>query len=431
MNNQESPPENNDNSLRTILRAINFSQGQLSLIFLRCNYAELRQQIAAQLKEVSSIPIREITLPESAKSLYDNIAQELGNEQPQALMIYGLDSVQNIDRILSLSNQIREEFRKNFPFPILIWIDDQILKKIIRVAPDLENWGSIMDFENDTEYLVNLLQETTAEIFNHDVIPTPQVYKEIEAASRDLQNRGEDINPEIQAGLDFAFGLREYQQDHVDDALVYYHRNRGFWPANHNLERYGILLIKISLAYRRKAEISNSENSEDWQNAIIILQPALDIFEQAEKLDLVIECNNYLGKILRHLKAWNDLEIIAQKSLELYDNFSSIHTDKLHNVETFYGTSLQSSQIGKAQNYGFLAEVALENKEWQKAKEHAQQALDILNPIPNLASHEFALYRLLLARSQVGLKEISTAIPTLETAKNESHPQYDPKLSIP
>ncbi|MFN6327125.1 MAG: hypothetical protein ACK4WN_16610, partial [Aphanizomenon sp.] len=219
MNNPEISPDNNENSLRTILRAINFSQGQLSLIFLRCNYAKLRQQISAQIHQVSSIPIREITLTASTKSLYNQISQELGNEQPQALMISGLDSVKNIDVILSLSNQIREEFRKNFPFPILIWIDNQILKKIIRVAPDLESWGSILDFENDTEDLINLIRERTEEIFINDHIPSPQVYQEIEFASQDLQNRGAVINPEIQAGLDLAFGLREYQQDHLDQAL--------------------------------------------------------------------------------------------------------------------------------------------------------------------------------------------------------------------
>ena len=89
MNNPEISPDNNENSLRTILRAINFSQGQLSLIFLRCNYAKLRQQISAQIHQVSSIPIREITLTASTKSLYNQISQELGNEQPQALMISG------------------------------------------------------------------------------------------------------------------------------------------------------------------------------------------------------------------------------------------------------------------------------------------------------------------------------------------------------
>ncbi|MBD2296207.1 hypothetical protein H6G06_22680, partial [Anabaena sphaerica FACHB-251] len=430
MNNQENLPENNDNSLRTILRAINFSQGQLSLIFLRCNYAKLRQQIASQLQEISSIPIREITLPESAKSLYDNIFQELVNEQPQALMISGLDSVKNIDAILSLSNQIREEFRKSFPFPILIWIDDQILRKIIRVAPDLENWGSIIDFENDTDDLIDLLRETTEGIFTHDVTPTSQVYKEIEAARQDLQNRGENIDPEIQAGLDFAFGLREYQQDHLDDALIYYRRSCEFWQIHHNLERHGILLVKISLAYSRKAEISNTENQEDWQNARDNLQQALDIFEQAERLDLVVEYINRLGDILRHLKAWNDLETLAQKSLKLYENLSPNLSPTRREAFSVPHSLAGKGVRGLGQNYGFLAEVALKNKEWTKANQYAQQSLDILTNIPNIQSQEFGLYHLFQALSQIGLGEISAAIQTLETAKNESHPQYDPKLYI-
>jgi len=391
MNNPEISPDNNENSLRTILRAINFSQGQLSLIFLRCNYAKLRQQISAQIHQVSSIPIREITLTASTKSLYNQISQELGNEQPQALMISGLDSVKNIDVILSLSNQIREEFRKNFPFPILIWIDNQILKKIIRVAPDLESWGSILDFENDTEDLINLIRERTEEIFINDHIPSPQVYQEIEFASQDLQNRGAVINPEIQAGLDLAFGLREYQQDHLDHALSYYQKSGEFWQNYNNtppalsrtlpllrggLERYGIIFVKISLVYTRKAEINNDEDLENWQNSRNYLQQALEIFEKARRLDLVIQYINDLGEIFRHLKAWNDLENLAQKSLNLSEN-----------VETFHGKSVLS-QIWLSQNYGFLAEVALENQDYLKANQYAQQAIDILTKIPNLPTQE-------------------------------------------
>ena len=433
MNNPEISPDNNENSLRTILRAINFSQGQLSLIFLRCNYAKLRQQISTQIHQVSSIPIREITLTASTKSLYNQISQELGNEQPQALMISSLDSVKNIDVILSLSNQIREEFRKNFPFPILIWIDDQILKKIIRVAPDLESWGSILDFENDTEDLINLIRERTEEIFINDHIPSPQVYQEIEFASQDLQNRGAVINPEIQAGLDLAFGLREYQQDHLDHALNYYQKSGEFWQNYNNtppalsrtlpllrggLERYGIILVKISLVYTRKAEINNDEDLENWQNSRNYLQQALEIFEKARRLDLVIQYINDLGEIFRHLKAWNDLENLAQKSLNLSEN-----------VETFRGKSVLS-QIWLSQNYGFLAEVALENQDYLKANQYAQQAIDILTKIPNLPTQEYSQYRLFISRSQVGLGEISPAIQTLETAKNQSYHQYNPKLYI-
>ena len=426
MNNLEISPDNNQNSLRIVLRAINFSQGQLSFIFLRCNYAKLRQQISAQIHQVSSIPIREITLTASTKSLYNQISQELGNEQPPALMISGLDSVKNIDVILNVSNQLREEFRKNFPFPILIWIDDQILKKIIRVAPDLESWGSILDFENDGEDLINLLQQTTEEIFINDHIPSPQVYQEIEFATQDLQNRKAVINPEIQAGLNLAFGLREYQQDHLDHALSYFQKSQEFWQdtlnnnLNNNLERYGIILVKISLVYTRKAEINNSQDLENWQNSRNYLQQAVEIFEKAQRLDLVIQYINDLGEIFRHLKAWNDLENLAQKSLKLSEN-----------LETFPGTSLQPSQImWLGQNYGFLAEVALENQDYLKANQYAQQAIDILTKIPNLPTQAYSQYRLFISRSQVGLGEISPAIQTLETAKNQSYHQYNPKLYI-
>ena len=449
MNNLEISPDNNQNSLRTVLRAINFSQGQLSFIFLRCNYAKLRQQISAQIHQVSSIPIREITLTASTKSFYNQISQELGNEQPPALMISGLDSVKNIDVILNVSNQLREEFRKNFPFPILIWIDDQILKKIIRVAPDLESWGSILDFENDPEDLINLLQETTAEIFINDHIPSPQVYQEIEFATQDLQNRGAVINPEIQAGLNLAFGLREYQQDHLDQALSFYQKSAEFWQNNNNtppalsrtlplarggleegigcnnLERYGIILVKISLVYTRKAEINNSEDLENWQNSRNYLQQAVEIFEKAQRLDLVIQYINDLGEIFRHLKAWNDLENLAQKSLKLYETLSSTIRKAL------IPPSLGGKGVrGLGQNYGFLAEVALENQDYPKANQYAQQAIDILTKIPNVPSQAYSQHRLFMSRSQVGLGEISAAIQTLEIAKNQSYHQYNPKLYI-
>ncbi|MCZ2202567.1 MAG: WD40 repeat domain-containing protein, partial [Cylindrospermopsis raciborskii PAMP2012] len=133
--------------IKTILRVIDFSQGHFSLIFLHCNDAELRQQVVAQLRESSPNKIEEITLPQSAISLYDNISLSL-DRHPEVLMVFGLETVNDLDSVLQFSNQIREEFRKNFAFPLLIWIDDQILRKILRIAPDLETWGSIIGTPN-------------------------------------------------------------------------------------------------------------------------------------------------------------------------------------------------------------------------------------------------------------------------------------------
>ncbi|WP_417040640.1 hypothetical protein, partial [Cylindrospermopsis raciborskii] len=241
MNDLENIPNHHYEPIKTILRVIDFSQGQFSLIFLHCNDAELREQVAAQLRERSPNKIEEITLPHSAISLYDNISLTL-DRHPEVLMVFGLETVNNLDSILQFSNQIREEFRKNFTFPLLIWIDDQILRKILRVAPDLETWGSI--------------------------IGTPNYY--------------------------------------------------------------------------------NGENQV--------------------------------------------------KSL--------------------------------AQIHRFLAEAALENQQWSEAKKQAQYAQEILTSVDHIILPDDGLYHLLIARSQIGLGETSTAIKSLEIAKTHSAPPQDPQLYI-
>ncbi len=37
-------------------------------------------------------------------------------------MVFGLESVGNLDELWSATNQVREEFRKNFPFPLVLWV---------------------------------------------------------------------------------------------------------------------------------------------------------------------------------------------------------------------------------------------------------------------------------------------------------------------
>jgi hypothetical protein len=200
MSNQQEPenlPFNNEHSLQTLVRTITLSQGEFSLIFLRCNYANLRQRMVERLHQISPVHIRKITLPASVKTLYTNIREQLLDEEPPALMVFGLESVKNIDIVLTSANQVREEFRKNFPFPILLWVNDSVLQKFIRLATDLENWATIIEFENPTDELVNFLQQKTDEIFAGDVTPNPQVCQELKTARQDLQSRKEVLEPAL------------------------------------------------------------------------------------------------------------------------------------------------------------------------------------------------------------------------------------------
>ncbi|MDZ8136043.1 MAG: hypothetical protein RM049_12185 [Nostoc sp. DedQUE04] len=413
MSNQQKPENlafDNQSSLQTLVRAITFSQGQFSLIILRCNYAALRQRMVERLHQLSPVQIHEITLPASVKTLYTNIREQLGDEQPPALMVFGLELVKNIDTVLTSANQVREEFRKNFPFPILLWVNDSVLQKFIRLATDLENWATIIEFKNSTDELVNFLQQKTDEIFAGNVTPNAQMCRELETAREDLLNRGEVLEAALQASLEFLLGLNDYLHDQIDSALAYYQQSWEFWRRSNYLERQGILLVNIASAYNRQAEKNQTENQRYWQESRNYLEQAIEIFEQAQRSDLVAKHITKLGGVLRRLQTWSELQSLVEKSLPLHQN---------------YGTPLQL-----AKDYGFLAEIALEQLRWDEAHQLAGQALQILAEIPNLQSNEFGLYRFILAKSQQGLGQYQVAINSLKTAKAESNHQYNPQLYI-
>ncbi|MEH2117413.1 hypothetical protein [Nostoc sp.] len=65
MSNQQEPENlafDNESSLQTLVRTITLSQGEFSLILLRCNYAALRQRMVQRLHQLSPLYIHKITL---------------------------------------------------------------------------------------------------------------------------------------------------------------------------------------------------------------------------------------------------------------------------------------------------------------------------------------------------------------------------------
>lgn len=137
----ENVAASNKRSLETLGRAIAMSQGQFSLILVCCNHPGLRRKVVNQLKKLSSVPIKELTLHPSVNTLFTTILTGLEDPVPQALIIFGLESVVAIDQLLSATNLVRDEFRKQFAFPLVLWINDDLLNKLIRLAPDFKNWA--------------------------------------------------------------------------------------------------------------------------------------------------------------------------------------------------------------------------------------------------------------------------------------------------
>ncbi|BAY78612.1 WD-repeat protein [Nostoc linckia NIES-25] len=434
MSNQNEPEHltvENERSLQTLVRAITLSQGEFSLILLRCNYAVLRQDIVQRLHEISPIKIREITLPTSVKTLYTCIGEELADEQPPALMVFGLESVKDIDTVLTSANQVREEFRKNFPFPVILLVNDQVLQKLIRLATDFENWATIISTAIATTDLIKLIKQTAESVFDQVLdagagkfldnsalnvaIGSPQRV-ELESAQAELQTRGVKLDAELKASLEFVLGRDAVS---MEQSRQHYERSLTLWQQIYKLEQQGCVLYNLGLWWRTYAVQHLTQEQSACLQAKDYYQKCLEVFEQANRPDLIAKFINALGEVLQKLELWNELEKVAQKALKLYQTYPD--------------------WFREARAYGFISEVALAKYDWNKAKQAAEQALSIVAANQSTeanANLELVLYYhqgwylFALARAQQQLKKIQDALITLKTAKQKTKPQYDPELYI-
>ncbi|MCP6762258.1 MAG: hypothetical protein NHB32_26710 [Fischerella sp. CENA71] len=137
--------ENNNTSttaaIRRLVRAINLSKGQFSLLLACCNSPN-KQHLLSLLHEFSPIAIAELSLSASAENLYTSITNTLGSKQPEALMVHSLESVIAINQLIISTNLMRDELAKQFQFPLVLWVNDEILRKLILLAPDLKDWAA-------------------------------------------------------------------------------------------------------------------------------------------------------------------------------------------------------------------------------------------------------------------------------------------------
>lgn len=244
----ESRRGENELALRQLAWAIEASVGHFKLILARCNYASLRQAVVEQLREICQVEIRVLVLQESEKTLYSAIREELGKEVPACLMVLGLESVQNLERMLISANQVREEFRNNFSFPLVLWIDDRIHKQMMLVSPDLESWATTRNFAIAKEELANFIRQIAQQFFSNTLTLSLDDYllleSELEAAQRELL--ADESNLELEANLESLLGLAKEVNHKIDAAITHYQRSWRIWQQSDSLEQQGKLL---ALAY--------------------------------------------------------------------------------------------------------------------------------------------------------------------------------------
>ncbi|QZZ19990.1 ATP-binding protein [Leptothermofonsia sichuanensis E412] len=271
----------NERSLTTLVRTIQLSQGEFSLILARCNYTSLRDRLIQRLHEISPFPIQTITLPESANTLFTMIQNRLpgtgyrvsGGEEgdrmsspestphspfppppspdssptvpdPSALLILGLESLTHLDPVLVSTNQVRDEFPKHLKYPLVLWVNDWVLQRLSRLAPDFRSWGTVIEFDLAIADLIDSLRDHTNRVFarildsgdeyflpNWVAAPPANSLRrtELEFALNRITNSGQPLDPALRANLDFLLGQEAHTQAQLETARHYYERSLEFW----------------------------------------------------------------------------------------------------------------------------------------------------------------------------------------------------------
>ncbi|NEQ65448.1 MAG: hypothetical protein F6K21_08110 [Symploca sp. SIO2D2] len=428
----------NQEALAEIKRLLRMSQGDCSLVLAVGNYACLREQIIEELCRESPVAIRKLSLTEEVESLHSAIVEEIGEELPEALFICGLESLTNLDEVLSNTNYLREEFHQ-FQFPLIFWVTDAIVSKFIRSAQDFYTWTTTIEFAITIEELIDFLRQTSDEVFNH-ILNSEDAFlftanqtrlgltasrcRELEQASQELQQADLTLEPELDASL--AFVLGRWTNDQVL-ARQYYEDSLNLYPETGNPDKKGLIHLHLGLWWRSYAVQQRREYEEACQRARDYFEEAIALFEKAQLEDLVSTFINYWAEVLHRLAQWQELGQVANQALPLHQSRGDLFC--------------------QARSHGFLAEVALAKAEPQIAQQQAREALTLFSQgekalNPSLQEENAAIrldwerkfhqgwYLFSLAKAQQKLGDIPAARETLIKAKQITEPHYDPALYI-
>ncbi len=408
-----------DRSLQQLAWAIAASAGQFKLILARCNYASWRDRLISQLREISPVDIRVLVVQSSQRTLYTAIGETFGAEIPGCVMVVGLETVQNLAVMLTSANQVREEFRQHFPFPVVLWIDDGIYKQLMEVAPDLESWAITRNFPISQPELTDFISETANQWFSNSLKLSAEacikLEHELETAQRDLLNytaefsttenlspnlsptRGEALNSppslvgkgvrglgegliphsasqnypngsnlELTANLESLLGFAKQINNQTNSAIEHYRQALALWQQSKNLERQAKIISEIAFCYYTKACQQQDDNSSYWQATRQYAQEYIQIITQLQYPDFLASSIFKIGDVLCNLQAWEPLKNLVEQAL------------------TIHQTNQQPRELAK--DYSFLAEVALAQGNWQEANQLIKQALDTFATIPKSTS---------------------------------------------
>jgi hypothetical protein len=469
----------NQAALTELERAITLRPGRFALILAKCNYSRLRSIVTEHLQKTTGAV--EILLPKEMGTLRQVIATRVQQPFPPALLIVGLEQVRQVEDTVKAANLGRDELRKRFPFPVVLWVNDRGLQMINRYAPDLKSIATTpIGFEYPPGELVYSLHQGANDLFatmlslgdeSSYSANAPRYQRgsalraELDFALKDIAENHNDLDDELVASLEFLQGRDAFARGDMVVARFHFEQSLAFWQGLVNLgpkepapssdlllpspphptlreaatasnpltphppssllpaaptaqEKQAVLLFYLGTTWRSLAALQRVAYEEALQQAAIYFRRCLDALRAADKPDMVGRFIHALAEVYGKLERWPALETTAREGITLH----------------------RGDPVRLARDYGYLAEVALAGGDAQLARQQAEQALHILKVADTIQSSQgmaqaFDLavadqfqkswYLYLLAKVKIALGNPDSAIDLLRAALAQAQPKID------
>ncbi len=349
--------------LHTLQRALRLSEGQFSLLLARCAYRSLRNTLLAELSKDERLSLHLVSIPADTRNLLELLQNAVASIEPTepmpGLLVTGLEQVENLEHLFASTNQLRDEFPRLLPCPLVLWVTDAALQCLIRVAPDFESWGTTIEFAWDDAQLLDFIRQKADTLLAdwlapEQVLPSqplmprydPSQLAELQTAQKHLSVQGVQIPSCVQASLDL---LRACDAPSGSEAAQQaYQSSLALWQQHADKPlNQAVCLILLAFNQQTRAQRQPRLRDTAWQQATQSLQQALELFVQAQREDLQAKFINALGQVLL-LR----LRMIVGKP----------QPDLLHALETLAQTALvlhQQQPQRLAQAQALWAEVQL------------------------------------------------------------------------
>ncbi|WP_072619958.1 NACHT and WD repeat domain-containing protein [Spirulina major] len=422
----------NQRSLAALGRAIRLSLGEFNLILVRCNYQELQRQVLTDLEDWfaaagEAVPWRSHTLAPDTLNLFDTLQGIYHESHCQALMVWGFEAIYDLNTVVAGANQVRDEFRRALPLPIVLWMTDTSLQALTRLSPDFKSWAAMsIQFELSLRESISFWWQVTEDLFRQvleagtltflpngalDLAPGCRLRHELEAAQRSVH-----LTPVSQATWQFILGRDAYAAGEIEAAIAHYQQSltvwsqgQGFWERrrqdlrivssaslrNPFLEHKGLLLFHLALCTHQQGLQTPQQAAAAWQQTRHYLEASWEIFAVRQRDELAVQILLHWGFVLVQQQDWPALDCLCAEAQDL--------------------PLVQAVDLYRGQINGFLAQVAQAKGTPEDAIAQANTALAALLPQDN--SLHWAWVMAVRAQAEASLGEISTAIQTLEAAR--------------